>query len=132
MRRLKKLLFQVVTTDDVVTSWCGSKQNRFQLQDASGCLHFFFSPTRDSPYLSPNYGENKLNLRNQIAPSINIMIELCCLPSTNERWRNICFEGNVTIFLIIRREASRSMQDSNNLKSFLNLRQEYVGVVWLN
>ena len=23
------------------------------------------------------------------------------------------------------------MQDSNNLKSFLNLRQEYVGVVWL-
>ena len=31
---------KVVTTDDVVTSWCGGKQNRFQLQDSSGVLSY--------------------------------------------------------------------------------------------
>jgi len=32
---------EVVTTDDVVTSWCGGKQNRFQLQDSSERDIFF-------------------------------------------------------------------------------------------
>ena len=34
---------QVVTTDDVVTSWCGGKQNRFQLQDSSGVPRYLLS-----------------------------------------------------------------------------------------
>ena len=42
--------------------------------------------------------------------------------SVNERWRYICFEGNVSIFLIDG-EAIRPMGDCNTLKSFPNPRQ---------
>ena len=42
--------------------------------------------------------------------------------STNERQRYICFEGNVSIFLI-GQEAIQPMRDCNTLKSFPNPRQ---------
>ena len=44
--------------------------------------------------------------------------------STNERQRYICFEGNVSIFLI-GREAIRPMRDCNTLKSFPNPREDF-------
>ena len=60
---------------------------------------------------------------NQSVPSIYIMIELCCFSLDQWVIKIHMLWGNISIFLTVR-EASRPMQESKTLQSFLNSGQE--------
>ena len=74
----------------------------------------------------------KLIWPNQIALSIRIMTDLSHFsPDQWEMEINICFERNLSIFLI-GWEASRPMRDSKKHRRELSKSKTTVGMVWLN